>query len=624
MFGYVTAIWSPRSRVQRRLAASVGRCMRTDNLDWSRVFTAPGIAVYCTGIRPGSTEVYPLHDQAGVVLGTVFSTADIARKALFGAAETARLLQTRGRSLADECWGRYVAFAACDSEPSFLVMRSPTGELDCLSTVIRGVRVYFSATERCPPLTLRKFSINWDYIAADLATLVPDTRETGLREIERVLRGECLHIRQERVQRLSHWNPLQFVNEPICDARFATLELRRRTQACVHAWASCYRNIVPMLSGGLDSSIVVGLLREVRPQPKVVCINYYNRYDAVSDERRYARAVARRAGYELIEREQPPTVSLEPILRMPKTISPCLSVYGIGEVEARAEFARARHAQAWFLGHGGDEIFSKSAGDYICADFVRQYGPRPQVLSIALQAARMTHRALWPALRDGIRDGLRSDWLTPVLRDYAFLPLLRPDVIESVRRKELFIPSWLRDCEPIAPGKCLQIIGLAVTDMMHSSYAPDDDPEVVNPLKSQPLQELCLSIPTHVLALGGTSRGLARMAFADDLPREVARRRAKATVQDYIKEIWISNRRLISDVLLDGLLTSEGIVDETRLRKSLSGSLTADLTDIARAASLACAEVWARQWTAPSSVPAASRFNNPCTDTSAQSVGIGD
>jgi asparagine synthase (glutamine-hydrolysing) len=460
------------------------------------------------------------------------------------------------------------------------------------------VRIYFSSARHCPLLDMRTFAINWEHVCADLATLVPDTRETGLLEVERLLRGECWHIRRDRGEQLPFWNPIRFVQEePLADGELAAAELRATAAASVNAWASCYSSIVAMLSGGLDSSIIVGLLRRAPTQPAVACANYHNKYDVISDERRYARLVAECAGYPLIEHEQPAVFSLAPILQLPRAVSPWLTVYEIGDVEHRRNLAREHEAQAWFLGHGGDQIFFKGAGEYSSADFVHRYGVRPGVFAAALEAARMTRRSLWKTLAEGFRDGTLAESLTPMLKNYEMSPLLSGDVQDSVRRRRLFIPHWFEGGERIAPGKCWQVTSLSMTDAMHSLYAWDEqDPETVNPLLAQPLQELCLRIPTHVLAHGGKDRGLARMAFTAELPTAIARRHTKGGIHNYIKEIWVANQSLVRSLLMDGMLVRAGIIDRPKLERALARNLDTDLGDLSAISGFVCAEAWARTW----------------------------
>jgi asparagine synthase (glutamine-hydrolysing) len=575
--------------------------MRTDSAPWQVVVQHAGLLVYCAGVRAGSSEVHRLADHSGVVLGTIFRRAragDSHEKEIFGPTATAIALQTRGRFLVDQCWGRYVAFLWCSRTSSAFVLRSPTGEIDCLSTQIRGVRVYFSSARHCPLLDMRSFSINWEHVCSDLATLIPDTRETGLLEVERLMRGECVHIRQDRTERLPFWNPVRFAQDPpIADAELAARELRATASASVNAWASCYSSIVAMLSGGLDSSIIIGLLKRAPTQPAVACANYYNKYDIISDERRYARLVAEHAGYPLIEHEQPAVFSLAPILQLPRAISPWLTVYEIGDVEHRRNLALEHQAQAWFLGHGGDQIFFKGAGEYSCADFVFRYGVRPGMFCVALRAARMTRQSLWKALAAGARDGSLADGLVPMLRNYEVSPLLSADVQESVRRRRLFVPHWFEGGPSIAPGKCWQVTSLSMTDTLHSLYARDEqDPETVNPLLSQPLQELCLRIPTHVLAHGGRDRGLARAAFAGDLPTAIARRQTKGGIHNYVKEIWLANQTLVRGLLMDGVLVRQGVIDRAKLERALALDMGTDLGDLGAVSGFVCAEAWARTW----------------------------
>jgi len=606
VFRYVAALWNPLVESQQAVANTIGARMCAAADEWRVVFAKPGIAIYCAGLDTGSSRIYRFSNNSGVLLGRIFSRSErtsALHPTAFDEAETSQALRTLGRSVVDRYWGRYVAFLTDPHQPTTLILRSPTGELDALSTEVRGLRLYFSGTEHFPLSTLRSFSINWNYVASELATLLSETRETGLVEVERVLRGECVVHDEGRIDRTFIWNPVDIVREqPITDPMLAATELRRVAGECLNAWASCYRNILAMLSGGLDSSIVVGLLRNAPSQPNVTCVNYRNPYDRTSDERHFARKVAQSAGYRLIEHEQSADFSLEAILNMPQTSTPLLNAYGVGDIQQREEVARSHAAQAWFLGHGGDEVFFKPAAFYQSADFVHRFGLRPRLFRVALDAARMTQTSLWTILRAAIRDGRGSNGLPLAIRDYqSHLPLLASDALDSVQKTRLFVPNWLQQAADIPPGKCKQIITLSGPDAMYDPYASNAAPEIVNPIKSQPLQELCLRIPTHLLAHGARTRGLAKLAFADILPVDIARRESKGSVRVYMKAIWARNRTLISDLLHDGLLVQNGVVDKAKLESTLAESFSADYTELSRITILFCAEAWARRWTtAPS------------------------
>ncbi len=76
--------WAWATRLIGRLSAT--------SAGWSCILQQNGLRVFCAGIRPGSSEPYPLHEDAGVLLGAVFvrEAADAkSPKAQFGALEDA-------------------------------------------------------------------------------------------------------------------------------------------------------------------------------------------------------------------------------------------------------------------------------------------------------------------------------------------------------------------------------------------------------------------------------------------------------------------------------------------------------------------------------------------------------
>lgn len=94
--------------------------------------------------------------------------------------------------------------------------------------------------------------------------------------------------------------------------------------------------------------------------------------------------------------------------------------------------------------------------------------------------------------------------------------------------------------------------------------------ERVMPLRSQPLLELCLRIPTYTLIEGGWDRALARRAFQSDLPAAIASRRSKGEISEYVLDMLTGNLPFIRDLLFHGRLASEGFVDRNQFRPLLS------------------------------------------------------
>ncbi len=90
----------------------------------------------------------------------------------------------------------------------------------------------------------------------------------------------------------------------------------------------------------------------------------------------------------------------------------------------------------------------------------------------------------------------------------------------------------------------------------------------IHPLVSQPVLECCLQIPTYILSHGGTDRTIARAAFRNALPPEIAERSSKGAVNQFFYDAIYGNREHIRPFLLDGLLADRGLLDRFELERS--------------------------------------------------------
>jgi asparagine synthase (glutamine-hydrolysing) len=124
----------------------------------------------------------------------------------------------------------------------------------------------------------------------------------------------------------------------------------------------------------------------------------------------------------------------------------------------------------------------------------------------------------------------------------------------------------------------------------------DGDPERVEPLTSQPLLELCLRIPTFILASGAEDRSLARRAFSQDVPANILARRSKGSIEAFIRQTILNNVRFVRGMLLDGVLVRENLLDRQRLEVALSGRPERIAGAPACLFDFLGIEAWARRW----------------------------
>ncbi|MGH8211255.1 MAG: asparagine synthase-related protein, partial [Steroidobacteraceae bacterium] len=374
----------------------------------------------------------------------------------------------------------------------------------------------------------------------------------------------------------------------------AAQTLRRTVRSCVHSWAQCYDSILIHLSGGLDSSIIAATLGSAPNHPKLTAINHFSRYRC-GDERTYARLAAGAAGCTLIELPRNHSASLERLLSAEHTANPLLlRGRNVEFQDKEASIARDTGATASFGGEWGDGVFLQGAGLLPSVDYLETLGPRPELLSICYGLARLNGVSLWHVLFATFRGG--STW-EPYRDMHKHRKLVAPHVIERARRSNAYVHPWLRSTEGLLPGKVHHLSYMSWPTPFYWPLSPDDSPEAVEPLISQPVIELSLAIPTYLHTAGGVDRAVARAAFAEDLPAEITNRYAKGRISTYVSDLLEHNHELSRELLLDGQLAAKGILRKEQLDEVLSlepNPLGPSIGDILDYLTL---EAWLRRWT---------------------------
>jgi asparagine synthase (glutamine-hydrolysing) len=600
VFRYVALVWDDADGEARESARTLHDRLAARSGGWQAVFERAGLHVFCSDIRPGSSEPYRLHGGAGVVLGKVFIAGDDERPSVSAplelpAEESRRITTTGGRRLVEHYWGRYVAFLHDAESRTSHVLRDPAGGLPCLTLRLQGVDVFVSHMQEARDLAAdRAFSVNWSYVAGILCFTRVLIRATGLNEVSQVLPGECVELRHGRLSREFYWNLLRIAEEPpIEDVAAAAKLLRGRTRDCVQAWASSYESIVHMLSGGLDSAIVFGCLKEAPVRPRITCLNFHSP-GSNTDERAYAALAA--AGSEVLERPRNTSVTLRSMLQVQTSCLPEDYFFYLDGGRTEADVAAERQATAVFSGYGGDQLFYQSRALFAAGDFIARHGLGRRLFTVALDAARVDRVSIWHVLRDGLSRTLLSRRWSPASEAGRYKTLIRAEVVRDISANRDLLHPWFHATGRAPNGKIFHAFQLLFPYDFYNPLGREADPESVTPLLSQPLLELLMRIPTWVLTAGGWDRALARRAFGPEVPRRILMRRTKGGQEEYAKSIFTRDIDFARDLLLDGRLVREGMLDAVRLAEVLSGKPTRTAAGNAEVYGCLSMEAWLRQW----------------------------
>ncbi|MCP4779671.1 MAG: hypothetical protein GY877_02690 [Hyphomicrobium sp.] len=576
MLRYLAFRWDPANERAAATANSIVCRIQAQLPDWATSLTAPGLRIFHRQTRPTALTALLLPEDRGVIFGTLFDAASDAGntgpRSAMSAAEGDRILQTGGQSLIDNYWGKYVAFLADSKRDELRILRDPSEGLPCYYTSFKGVHAFFSDIEDAAQLHLLPGSVNWSFVHAYLMYHRMQVRETGWEDVYELQGGECLTLSQQGEDRAFLWAPQRFCDTwKFEDPTVAANELRSVVHACLISWGSTYDKIVERLSGGFDSAVLLsGLRRRLNPS-QIICANNITP-GRRGDERDYARSAAAFSGCELVEQVLDPSdVCIADNIEMLTTSRPSFYVESGYDIRGMASFAQERCADVIMTGNGGDQLFYNSPTPFPVADyFWRRHGLwRP--IGTTKDRAIAIKSTIPAILADAFRYGVRKQPHDPYQEWFQDAPFLNKEALRAVD-KDRFKHPWIKGADGIPPGKVDHILG--VVDSQHFYHDPLDGRQfidVVHPLISQPIFELCLAIPSYVLASGRSDRGLARQAFAKDVPPKILNRHIKGTFTQYFLEVFSHNAEFIREFLLDGELVGQKLILRDEIEPILMG-----------------------------------------------------
>lgn len=524
----------------------------------------------------------------GIILGSLFARGVVQPIRALDAAEQARIGATRGGHLIEHYWGRYVAILSAPDGQRVDIVRAPLGELPCYVLDVEGATVIASDVALLIAFGLFTPTIAWDEVARLLATRDMRSPATCLRGLRELPGGERLGIAGGKKAVDPLWSPWIFAdrNRQVDDPDEAARRLRDAALECVAARASEYGQVLLMLSGGLDSSIVAACLAgQGLPFHSLTLVTQ----DAIGDERDYARRVSRSLGVALTEANR--DVSRIEVERSGARHLPRPTVRAFVQESTRlaTEAAEATGAGAIFNGGGGDNVFCSLQSAGPAADRLLAAGPGRAFLHTARDISQLAPASVWAVVSDAVKRA----WLgKPAIRQVRDLSLLSLRALASVEAED--VHPWLVLPPGALPGKAMHVRLIAFAQSFVEGFNPQDTLPAVSPLLAQPLVEICLAVPSWLWFEGGRNRVVARRAFAGDLPADIIQRRSKGTPDSFVAQIFETHRVAIRRMLADGELAAHDMLDLPAVLRVLDDPRPVHGDAFRRVLQFADVEAWAR------------------------------
>jgi asparagine synthase (glutamine-hydrolysing) len=436
---------------------------------------------------------------------------------------------------------------------------------------------------------------------------VPHPR-TIFRGIHKLPPGHLAIYAGGRLEVRRYWNPDFSVERPQSRAWYVE-QLRELLTSAV---AARLRSEVPLgafLSGGIDSSIIVGLAQRLTGRLRTFSIGFsVPEYD----ETRYARLVARHFNTEHEEFQVRP----DAVTILPKLVEYYDEPFGDSSAVPTwylSELARRRVTVA-LTGDGGDELFA-GYPRYQAVWLAGQLDRLPAPLRLLLRSGLWQHlpqsnrqkslvrrwkrfaEALgdppaqrylqWIAIfNEARRAALYSDELLAALPDADPADFLARAMARSGARDAVTAAS-LADVTTYLP--CDLLTKVDVASMAHGL-------ECRPPLLDHRVVELAAAMPVGWKFRYGRGKRILREAFADLLPKAILRRPKMGFGVPLA--CWFRNelKDYARDVLLDPAALARGYFRPAAVRQLLDEHQSGRFDHSYRLWALLVLEQWQRQW----------------------------
>lgn len=579
MFGFIAFSWDRLDDTARSAAEVFAQRLRTAPTPWQRVLEAPGLQVFCKGIRAGSNEPHRLHGNAGVVLGALFTRprdplddapAPLAR---LDERQSEAIMASRGEQLITAYLGRYVAFLRHAETPTQWVLRSPTGNLPCFLSCHGGVSIFFSQVSDLALLQLKGWRIDEAALRTRVASGMLHAGNL-LENLSEVYGGECIELHGDGMKRRFYWKPLDIADtDPIEDANYAIRVVRAAVKSSVQGWASCYSSIIVRASGGLDSSIIAGCLRDAPSAPRISLFTLYIPED-LRNTLPWSRTIAEHVGVKPVEFARPPNIHWSALARLPLRPWPECDTAVLDIAFRESELARETGASAVMTGDGGDSLFGSRSAKFAAREFLRRHGMSWRLLKVAENVALLRRITVWKVLGDALRTRLFGE--AHGLEDpLAGRELVDDAVMRSFVAERDYVPHpWYRGVPP-AELNWAAIMRLGTLMQLPSLYSPVQGADGANleyvlPLYDQRVVEWSLRTAAYMHITDGRDRDLARRAFVDIVPDRILKRHWKDFPTGVLEGMVKTNLLWTRELLLDGVLVKLGLLDRQRIEANLN------------------------------------------------------
>lgn len=535
-------------------------------------------------------------DPSTIIAGRVFSKNMVPYDTVGLSLE--KIQQTNGRWLGENYWGRYILVSFDKEKKAVTLYRDPQGIATLFYMRYKGAILFSTHCDLLYDAVDEKPELNWDYLTSFVVNAHNVTTSTPFVGIEELHPGSVTQLRADGSCSIEQfWDPTAIASRFV-ENEDAYLDCLYDTfLACTKAWTQGADKICVELSGGLDSSSVLAVLKDVLPHEKdVVAVNMFHPAIASSNERDFAQQVADATDTPLKFADWSTHLPFAPVNIERRLNKPTTFILDSEFNNEMLNYAQLGPQGEFMCGQGGDHLFLAPPFVESPADYFLEKGVSGIFSKISEMSAyhRMPH---WRVMSKSL-NALVQYWRGTL--DYIPLSLnFQPwmtDSFKSQVRADIFKPLFWEGLKKLSPGKAQHTFAVyQATLYIDRGYRIPGKP-VLNPLLSQPLVEQALSMPTYQTSADGYNRVHFRRAMAKHKKGNYIWRKSKGETSGIVVLGMRAHFDAVCKLLLDGQFSKKGFIDREKLHEKLIAFKHGKTDSLWPLINLIVAEVWLNSW----------------------------
>ncbi|GMU19518.1 MAG: hypothetical protein AMXMBFR12_07100 [Candidatus Babeliales bacterium] len=537
-------------------------------------------------------SVIPFEQSNSILVGKLFTRDTYQKQETFNAIQTKDILENPAL-LNKQYWGRYSGILYHKEQQKITLMRDPLGLNTLFYMQLSDGILFASDVALIYDCLETKPEMNWSYFADYVIGSQFAPIHTPFMGILELPGGMGLHFTLDgKTETELLWDLQSIPSKPIIHEAEFENQLLDTLKKCTQAWVQDSKNVCVELSGGTDSSAVMILLSQVlRPDQKLIAVNYIDSKEPSSNEIEFAKEIADICNASIYFPDWQGASPLDPAETHCRPNRPSTFSLFKQMNQKLQTVLDAEQCNTVLNGQGGDHVFLAPPPENSLADYWIQKGIRGSlpILQELSGIYRMPYGSLlWKNIKAGTRY-YAGKKVAFVGHNESHAKAVKEKQTKQLHYLHPFTKKFLH-------AKREQIQGLSHAVLFAERQQKTPYVTYCHPLLSLPVVELGLQIPTYQSFKDGYDRIFFRNAVSKIKKPKAMWRRIKGQTTSTMINSLAANASGIEELLMNGSLIKSGLIDSQWLSDTLTQIRHGKVDNAWPIVNFITAQQWLNQW----------------------------